>query len=39
MKGSIFFSDVSGTCTYLSFRDFLRLLVLLVLDELTAIFI
>ena len=26
-------------CTYLSFRDFSRLLVLLVLNELTAIFV
>ena len=38
MKGPSFLM-YSGTCTYLSFRNFPRLLVLLVLNELIAIFV
>ena len=38
MKGSIFLM-YPGICTYFSFRDFSRLLVLLVFNELIAIFV
>ena len=38
MKGPTFLM-YPGTCTYFSFRDFSRLLVLLVFNELTAIFV
>ena len=34
-----FLSDYPGTCTYFSFRDFSRQFVLLVFNELTAIFV
>ena len=38
IKGSTF-PMYPGTCTYFSFRDFSKLLVLLVFNELTAIFV
>ena len=38
MKGPTFLM-YPGTCTYLSFRNFMRLLFLFILDELTAIFV